>query len=136
MVRPFPLRDQLPDVLRGVILDVHWDMGKLHALPGLPEMEIPVKELVWHLGLPFWAVNEVPFQVCPQDVLDAPDRYRDQWARTLATDLSFPLHARVDPEGKVIILDGIHRLLKTTVLGQNSVRVHLVTDEDRYGISM
>jgi hypothetical protein len=88
----------------GQILDVHWDLGKLHALPGLPEVEIPVKELAWHLGLPFWAVNGVPFQVCPQDVLDAPDRYRDQWARTLATDLSYPLHARVDPEGKVIML--------------------------------
>jgi hypothetical protein len=66
----------------GLILDVHWDLGKLHVLPGLPGVEIPVKELAWHLGLPFWAVNGVPFQVCPQDVLDAPDRYRDQWART------------------------------------------------------
>lgn len=31
MVCLFRLRDQVPDVLRGVILDIHWDMGKLHA---------------------------------------------------------------------------------------------------------
>lgn len=136
VVRAFPLRDQLPDALRGVIPDIHRDMGKLHGLPGLPEVEIPVAELAWHLHLPFWSVGGVPFRVCPQDVLDAPDRYRDQWERTLACDLSVRLHARVDQADKIVILDGVHRLLKAMLLGQDYVRVRLVTDEDLSAISL
>ncbi|WP_338341727.1 hypothetical protein [Mycobacterium intracellulare] len=136
VVRPFPLRDQVPDVLRGVIPDIHWDMGKLHELPGLVEVKVPVGELAWHLRLPFWSHGGIPFRVCPQDVLDDPDRYREQWARTLACDLRFPLHARVNHVDRVVILDGIHRLLKATLLGQDSVQVRVVTDEDLAVISV
>ncbi|ULL09551.1 hypothetical protein CKW46_07460 [Mycobacterium liflandii] len=59
-------------------------------------------------------------------------QYRDPWARTLAGDLSFPLHARVDAAGRVVILDGVHRLLKATVLGEQLVKVRLFGDEDLY----
>lgn len=134
MLRRFPLRDQLPDVLRDVILDVHWDMDLLHRLSGLPEVEMAVSELAWHLRLPFWSVSGMPFQVCPRDVLENPDRYSDQWARTLGCDLSFPLHARVDEVGRVVILDGVHRLLKAMVFDEKLVKVRLISDEDLYAI--
>ncbi|QLL08893.1 hypothetical protein [Mycobacterium vicinigordonae] len=134
MLRRFVLRDQVPDILRDVILDVQWDASMLHALSGLTEVKISVNELAWHLGLPFWSDNGVPFQVCPRDVRADPDRYHDQWARTLASDLSFPLHARVDEGGRVVILDGVHRLLKATVFDEELMNVRLVSDEDLYAI--
>lgn len=43
---PFPLLDKLPEALRGVILDLHWDLGRLRALR-LPERVLPVADLAW-----------------------------------------------------------------------------------------
>jgi hypothetical protein len=136
MVRSFPLIDQVPDVLRDVILDIQWDLDKLHWLPGLRELAVPVRDLAWHLEVPFWAFDGVPFQLSPRAVVDAPDRHRAQWDRTLAADLGFPVHARVDSAGRLVILDGIHRLLKATVVGQDLILVRVVSDEDLHAIAI
>lgn len=137
MVRSFPLRDQLPSALRGVILDIHWDLGQLHGLNNLRTVTVPVENLAWHLELPFWSVDGVPFQVSPNEVIRAPEQHRAQWDRTMAADLQFPLHVRIDlPAERMIILDGVHRLLKATVLGRQVVDVHILTGEDLNAIAV
>jgi hypothetical protein len=119
--------NQLPDTLRGVILDFHWDLDRLHALQ-LPETLLPVHDLAWHLELPFWSVNGRPFRVSPAEVAAAPGRFPDQWARTMASDLAFPLDGRVRADGRVVLLDGVHRLLKASALHQPAVRVRILRD--------
>lgn len=128
--QPFPLMDQLPDVLRGVILDYLWDHAKLHALTGLREEAVPLGDLAWHLDLPFWADAGKPFKVCPSEVASNRGKHPVQWDRTMAADLRFPLHGHTDPAGKIVILDGIHRLLKASVLGRRTVNVRILTDRD------
>ncbi|QDP95291.1 hypothetical protein FOE78_04640 [Microlunatus elymi] len=119
---PFPLLAELPDSLRGVILDFHWDLDRLHAVR-LPECEIPVVELAWHLQLPFWAVDGRPFQVAPAQVMADPERHAGQWHRTMASDLRYPLDGYVGPAGRITILDGVHRLLKATAVGQPAIQI-------------
>lgn len=128
--QPFPLLDQLPHVLHGVILDYLWDHARLHALTGLPEVAVPVRDLVWHLDLPFWAEGGRPFRVSPCEVASDRNRHPAQWARTMAADLRFPLHVRTNPSGKMIILDGVHRLLKAFILGLSTVNVLVLADAD------
>lgn len=128
--QPFPLLDQLPDVLDGVILDYLWDHAKLQALTGLREVAVPVRDLAWHLELPFWAEGGKPFMVCPTEVASDRDRHSAQWERTMAADLRFPLHARIDPAEKMVIMDGIHRLLKASIFGWQTVTVRILTDDD------
>lgn len=126
---PFPLLAELPDSLRAVILDFHWSTERLHALQ-LPEQEVPRSELAWHLDLPFWAADGHPFQVSPAAVAADPARHPDQWRRTLAADLRYPLDCYLGPSGRITILDGVHRLLKAAVGQLPVVRIRTLAPAD------
>ena len=91
-MKPFPL--VIPSVLRPYILTFLWDVEALHALD-LPTAQMAVSDLAHHLDLPFWAYDGQPFQVTPHDVAADPNRYHEQFARTLAADLTHPLDVRV-----------------------------------------
>ncbi|WP_114854707.1 hypothetical protein [Brachybacterium sp. YJGR34] len=122
--RPFPLLAERPASLDGVILDSHWDLDRLHAL-SLPEREVSISTLEWHLYLPFWAAGGRPFQVSPAEVASEPSVHPEQWARTLAADLRYPLDTYVGAERRLIILDGVHRLLKALVEGRSTLRLRV-----------
>jgi len=49
-------------------------------MPGLPDVEISVNELVWHLSSPFWSVNRVPSTTGEID-LGARRQRQNQFAR-------------------------------------------------------
>jgi len=125
-VKPFPL--PIPPVLRSHILDFQWDLDRLHALP-LPVTELRVAALADHLELPFWAYQGKPFQLTPHQVAADPVRYHEQYARTLAADLAFPLDVVRRPDGRVTILDGVHRLLHAELAGRASVGVRVLAWE-------
>src|SRR5215470_5135831 len=108
--RPFPLWTRVPLPARPVILDAAWDQGLLWTLD-LPTVEVPVEDLAWHLRLPLWRAGGRPFAVAPLNVASHPERFPDQYARTLTADLGCPIHMLGRPE-RLTILDGIHRLLK------------------------
>ncbi|HEY6738686.1 MAG TPA: hypothetical protein VI076_07525, partial [Actinopolymorphaceae bacterium] len=126
--RPFPLLHLMPDELRGIVLDFAWDLARLRALR-LPVSPMPVAELTWHLDLPFWAYDGRPFAVTPWEVASDPGRYHEQFARTMAADLTFPIDVLARPS-RVTILDGVHRLLKAHLLGQQTILVRSL-DVDR-----
>ena len=126
--RPFPLADQVPPELSSYILDFHWDLSLLHQLE-LPTLRVPLSELAGHLDLPFWAYDGRPFQVTPYQVAGDPTRYREQYDRTMAADLSHPLDVVRRPDGRVTILDGIHRLLRADLEGRTVVDVRVLAWE-------
>ncbi|BCJ33707.1 hypothetical protein Athai_12100 [Actinocatenispora thailandica] len=125
--QPFPLADQVPDQLRGVLLDFWWDAERPWQLD-LPVTRFPVERLCWQLDLPMWAVHGVPFQVSPAQVAAAPDRYPVQHARTMAADLRYPLHIAW-LTGRPTVLDGVHRLLGAQLAGHPTVLVKVVPDD-------
>lgn len=106
--KPFALDHLRPPALHDDILNFEWDMRRLWALD-LPSTTMDISELTWHLELPTWAWNGVPFAVTPNQVLADPERYPEQHARILASDLRFPLHV-LDRPGRLRIMDGLHRL--------------------------
>ncbi len=113
--KPFPL--PIPPILRPYILDFHWDVDRLHALD-LQATEFEVAELAHHLDLPFWAYDGRPFQVTPYEVAADPNRYYEQFARTIAADLRHPIDVVRRKDGRITILDGVHRLLKAYLIEQ------------------
>ena len=89
-----------------------WDNESLWKLD-LPISELPLRELVWHLDLPFWASDppERIFDVVPRDVLGAPEAHPVRTARMERAQVAWPLH--VTRFGtRIVILDGIHRLAR------------------------
>ena len=123
--RPFPLADQVPPELSSYILDFHWDLSLLHQLE-LPTLRVPLAGLADHLDLPFWAYDGRPFQVTPHQVAADPVRYRDQYERTMAAGLSHPLDVVRRPDGRVTILDGIHRLSRAELEARTAVDVRVL----------
>ncbi|MFG1819141.1 ParB N-terminal domain-containing protein [Kribbella sp. NPDC049174] len=132
---PFPLLSELPPELKNVILDFHWDVELLHSLD-LPTIELPVAELVWQLRLPFWAWGGRPFQVTPLEVAADPEVYAEQYARTIAADLRYPLDVVRRPDGRITILDGVHRLLRAHLDGRESVLVRVLEWEELDAIAV
>jgi len=113
-----------PELRRWVLPDVTWDQHRLWAID-VPTCEVPVDELAWMLDLPWWRDGERYFAVRPGDVAAKPARYPAQHARTLAADLDFPLVGTMI-EGRLVLLDGVHRLLKARLLGIPTVRVRVL----------
>ena len=132
---PFPLLSVLPAELRDVILDFHWDVELLHSLE-LPGIELPMAELEWHLRLPFWAYRGRPFRVTPMQVAAEPCVYAEQYARTMAADLQWPLDVVRREDGRITILDGVHRLLRAYLDGVESVRVRVLEWEELDAIAV
>ena len=124
----------MPPELHDVLLDFEWDLERLWQLD-LAANTISVGELAWHLRLPLWAFAGRPFAVSPAEVAADPRRFHEQYARTLAADLRYPLHVLDRPE-RLTLLDGVHRLLKADLLGHRTVTVKLVPMDmlDRFAV--
>jgi hypothetical protein len=81
---------------------------------------MPVRELEWILDVPLWWRDGHPFRLRPRDVLDEPQRYQAQHARTSEANLALPLEVAWH-HGRWLVVDGVHRLLKAVTLGYTAV---------------
>jgi hypothetical protein len=109
----------VPPALRGVLLDFRWELDRLLALD-LPFEEVRVRDFRWLLDLPFWRERGNLFVVTPNQVRDRPGEHIEQWARTLRADLDLPVHI-TERHCRMVILDGIHRLLKADIFGRHTI---------------
>jgi hypothetical protein len=126
VVLPFPLKDLVPAELKPYILDYWWDMDRLHGLR-LPVEELPVSELSWHLELPWWQYEGSVFTLRPRQVEQDPDTYAQEYLRTVNADLGQPIIA-YRQGGRVVIMDGVHRLLKAAMEGRSTMGVKIFTE--------
>jgi hypothetical protein len=126
---PFPLAHLVPPELTQYLLDFRWDLDLLHSLD-LPCVEVPMATFADHLELPFWAYGGRPFQVAPREVAADRVTYAEQWARTVAAELRWPMDVVRRPDGRLTVLDGVHRLLKASVAGQDLIVVRVLAWEE------
>jgi hypothetical protein len=122
------LTDMTPAALRDTLPMVPWDLARLHRLD-LPVRSLPVAGLAWLLELPLWQLDGVRFQVSPAEVRADPDRYPDHMNRAMAADLDHPVHV-TGHRGRLVILDGYHRLLKAAIEGRARIDAMLLTAAD------
>ena len=133
--QPFPLAHLVPPELRPYLLDFHWDVAVLHRLD-LPTTQVPLAELAPHLDLPFWLYDGRPFQVTPHQVAADPVRYHEQYQRTMAADLEHPLDVVRRTDGRLTVLDGVHRLLRAELEERVVVAVRILAWEELDAIAI
>jgi hypothetical protein len=121
------MHGEVPESLRGILLDHPWELLKLLALD-LTVTELSVDSLVWQLDLPWWRLGADWFAVTPNEVRRDPSGFHEQWVRAIQSDLEAPIHVRMTEWGPVI-LDGVHRLLKAAVEGRSSLPARVLPDE-------
>jgi hypothetical protein len=117
-----------PDVIRETFPMVRWDMARLRAL-SLPVQRVAVQDLAWQFDLPLWQLNGVRFQVSPGQVRDDPARFPDHRRRVMASDLRYPIHL-IRHSGRLVVLDGFHRLLKAVLQGQAQIDAMVLSQQD------
>jgi hypothetical protein len=117
-----------PEVVRETLPQVPWRIGRLWRLE-LPVQRIAVSELTWLFELPLWQLNGERFQVTPRQVRDEPERFPDHLQRVMASDLRFPIHL-VAHNGRLVVLDGFHRLLKASIQGRREIDAMVLSQVD------
>jgi hypothetical protein len=119
----------VPPALRGALLEMAWEQDRLWAVDHDPTT-IELASLRWHLSRPWWrAPDGAWFRVRPVDVLDRPHRFPEHDARIDACDLAYAVHA-VPRNGRLVVLDGIHRLAKAGREGRTHIGVIVLTAHD------
>ena len=116
---------EIPTVIKKVGFDFSWDTKKVWTLD-IPVEEIDITELEWHFNIPFWdKPNGGYYDLTPNQVLSDPEKYKEEYERTMKADLSHPLDVMLW-KGKWLLFDGLHRLVKQKQLGKERVRVRKI----------
>jgi hypothetical protein len=114
-----------PESMREVFPPTRWQLGKLWALD-LKVEPVEVADLLWMFDLPLWQLNGERFKVTPNQVAATPMNFRPQYERVMNADLDFPVHL-VAYRGRLVVLDGVHRLLKAHFLRRRWIEAKIAT---------
>lgn len=123
------LPKKLPHELKDFYFPFNWDLEKLWALPISSENHL-VANLAWHMDIPIWSSQKgcMLFDLRPRTVLDNPEIYARHMLRLDKADLTFPIDA-MKSGGRLVIIDGVHRLAKAVKYCYNTVRLRTIPRE-------
>lgn len=118
---------EMPQIIKDVGFDFLWDEKKVWTL-NAPVEDMPIEELTWHFDVPFlWSKPDGYYDINPRWMIDAPDKYPDEYKRTMDADTSYPIDVMFW-RGRWLILDGLHRLMKLAVQGEKVVKVRKIPE--------
>jgi hypothetical protein len=120
--------NELPKEIKEQGMDFHWDKNKLWELD-IPVEEMDVSLLEWQLDLPFWHHEGKKYNLCPRLVLENLELYPDHKDRILKADIRYPIDVMENQNGKLEILDGVHRLVRLMFEGNKKVKVRNISRE-------
>lgn len=113
----------IPEIIKKVGFDFNWDERKVWRLR-VPSVEIPIRELEWHLSIPFLSETG-KYDLTPYEVIDQPHHHSKEYFRVQSVDLSYPIDV-MEHKGRLLILDGLHRLMKSYLKGLQTVKVRKI----------
>lgn len=120
-----PLRDKdLPRSVKDIGFEFGWDEKKVWELD-LPVIDMDIKELIWHLNIPFFSLGDQRHCLTPMEVINNPAGHQKEYQRTAQADLSYPLDI-MENKGRLLLLDGVHRLMKAYIQNKKYLKVRLV----------
>lgn len=107
----------------------YWrDNKKLWALK-VPVEEMDSDELIWILDVPFWEDEEGNIVLTPKEVLQNLDQFPRHREQISKCDMSYPIDIMKNKQGKWLILDGLHRLVKLIMEDKRVIRVRKIPPE-------
>lgn len=118
------MNEDVPQIIRDVGFDFSWSEEKVWALD-VPVEEMSISELEWHFDIPFLWENGV-YNLTSREVIEKPDEHKTEYERTMSADLSYPIDI-MENKGRWLILDGLHRLMKSSMLGMQTVQVRKIS---------
>lgn len=113
-----------PKIITDVGFDFNWSEPKVWALD-LPKENVDIRDLEWHFDIPFWNTAGGQYDLRPRDVMENPEKHREEYSRTMNADMACPIDI-MENKGRWLILDGLHRLVKAKLEGKTEVEVRKV----------
>ena len=117
-------KKNLPTIIKEVGFDFNWSEEKVWSLD-IPVETISLKELEWHLEVPFWSTMDGYYNLKPSDVIIFPKRYQEEYHKIMKSNLSYPIDIMAN-KGRWLILDGLHRLAKAKILKKKKIKVRKI----------
>ena len=118
------MKQGLPQIIKGVGFDFSWDVAKVWKLD-VPVVEIDINKLTWHFDIPFYSNNGQRYSLKPKDVIDNPSQYPQEQTKMDRVGLNYPIDI-MENKGRLLILDGLHRLMKIYTRGDKTVMVRII----------
>jgi len=115
---------KIPKIIDKVGFDFSWSEKKVWKLK-YPVEEMNIKELEWHFKIPFWNTEKGFYDLTPNEIIDNPEKFKEEHKRTMKADLKHPIDIMKN-KGRWLILDGLHRLVKAKILGHKTVSVRKI----------
>ncbi|MBS3117789.1 ParB-like nuclease domain-containing protein [Candidatus Woesearchaeota archaeon] len=75
--------------------------------------------------IPFWNRKDGFYDLTPNEVINNPDNFKEEYSRTMKADMTYPIDIMKN-NGRWLILDGLHRLVKSKILGYSKVKVRKI----------
>lgn len=117
-------RDSLPATVLQYGFDFYWDNEKVWKIKA-PVTTCPIADLEWHFDIPFLWEGEGKYNLKARDVIERPSEHREEYDRMLRADMTHPIDC-MENKGRLVILDGLHRLMKAFVKGEHVVRIRFI----------
>ncbi len=57
--------------------------------------------------------------------MNNPEKYKSEYDRIMNSDISYPIDVMANKE-RLVILDGLHRLVKYKILGYDKIKVRII----------
>jgi len=115
-----------PDFIVNEGLDFNWNKNKLWELNDIPVEDINISEIEWQLDLPFWHYDNKKYSISPRMVLNNIELYPKQKERILNSDTNYPIDLIENINGKLEVLDGLHRLCRLVIEGNKIIKVRKI----------
>jgi len=125
--------NEIPESVLEFGFDFDWNEEDVWKL-NYKEEDLDIKELEWHFEVPFWDWNDARYNLTPAQVLKDTEKYQDQYERIMNSDISYPIDV-MENKGRLVILDGLHRLAKCKILRMNKVKVRIIPRNEIKNIS-
>lgn len=117
----------IPETVAVALPCFAWDMERMRAYPA-PVTSVPLHEVSHFLQAPIWRrAGSIPFTLAPVEVARRPQAHAGHYAQAMAADLQFPIDIICRREGWRLA-DGYHRLLKASILGNETIDVRLIPE--------
>lgn len=129
VIESYLKRKGVPAVLSEVYVDFYWSQRKLWTTD-VPHTLVELKDVDWILSFPVWYCDPHPV---PADLIKDPTLDAEHWRRVMAANLSFPVHV-MKWNGRLVILDGIHRLIQAKIRGIPKLLGKILTKEHVFEI--
>lgn len=123
-----PDKKTIPEIVKKYGYDFPKDTQKVWALD-IPVEEIPIEDVMWHFSIPFWGYNGVYYNLTANEVIENKDKYPEHYERIMNSDTSYPIDLLDNRpiNGKLLMLDGLHRVVKLYLNGNKTVKARIIS---------